>query len=820
MLFCGPIYTESSETANQSFFGNRLRGNASGIVYAISRLSIIKYKVQTTTTHTTSGLSNNNPLSGYVKLQQEDSYEQDDYLFDTARSIYDRNTDFILTRPRYQRRALSETRQPLNKSLLPNSIMENSQSNEPEIRRHSEELPDDSSSSRRSSAWSQLSKKFKLKGSPKGLHNKELELYKSVFREINLENMQPSSSPLTTNHGPPLTPELFNEIVNFVKAAIHSGVQPTRIRQGSSGSYFCRNIDDKIVGVFKPKNEEPYGRLNPKWTKWIHRNLFPCFFGRSCLIPNLGYISEAAASLLDRRLNLNIVPVTEVIWLSSPSFHYDYLDRRAARSTKNPKPLPEKIGSFQIFLEGFKDANIFLKEHPWPESQFYANNVMGNERHGKSLNSFMCGKSSTIDDDNDLYESSPHGKRFSWTPELQLQFREQFEKLVILDYLMRNTDRGLDNWMIKYCEKDENDCPIITPPKSKVMKTPDVLSKNSANSSNTLKGPESATMLPSVKSNNDALQLSSNGIQHPLSDDSLSPDPSVLPSKSTTTEPSSNNADKVDTETSQSLNVSYPHIHVAAIDNGLAFPFKHPDQWRSYPYGWLSLPDDLIGRPFTANTRNHFLPLLTNPSWWKKTVSELRSYFRRDTDFDNGMFAKQIAVLKGQGWNIVETLAQTDQSIRDLCARRNVVVWDELEIIEIPGDPYAERNRNSSGADVANRGHGESNRVPSPVDEEGEVGHDSSGIDGLPITPRRSLEESSSARQSLSTSAPASSYHSNISTTAKHKWNDTINRVKEKLNIDNVGKKNRASMEVKKTKQVLVERLEIASGNTPFFTWC
>ena len=30
-------------------------------------------------------------------------------------------------------------------------------------------------------------------------------------------------------------------------------------------------------------------------------------------------------------------------------------------------------------------------------------------------------------------------------------FREEIEKLVILDYLMRNTDRGLDNFMIKAC---------------------------------------------------------------------------------------------------------------------------------------------------------------------------------------------------------------------------------------------------------------------------------------------------------------------------------------------------------------------------------
>lgn len=86
---------------------------------------------------------------------------------------------------------------------------------------------------------------------------------------------------LTSNHKEPLTKQDFNEIVDSVNSAIDANIQPTRIRQGSSGSYFCRNKDGKVVGVFKPKNEEPYGQLNPKWTKWIHRNLFPCFFGRS-----------------------------------------------------------------------------------------------------------------------------------------------------------------------------------------------------------------------------------------------------------------------------------------------------------------------------------------------------------------------------------------------------------------------------------------------------------------------------------------------------------------------------------------------------------
>lgn len=68
----------------------------------------------------------------------------------------------------------------------------------------------------------------------------------------------------------------------------------------------------KIIGVFKPKNEEPYGQLNPKWTKWLQKLCCPCCFGRDCLVLNQGYLSEAGASLVDQKLELNIVPKTKV----------------------------------------------------------------------------------------------------------------------------------------------------------------------------------------------------------------------------------------------------------------------------------------------------------------------------------------------------------------------------------------------------------------------------------------------------------------------------------------------------------------------------
>lgn len=103
----------------------------------------------------------------------------------------------------------------------------------------------------------------------------------------------------------------------------------------SSASFFWNPIlcnvsrsfsPQKIIGVFKPKNEEPYGQLNPKWTKWLQKLCCPCCFGRDCLVLNQGYLSEAGASLVDQKLELNIVPKTKVkTHTLSPHFKYIYI---------------------------------------------------------------------------------------------------------------------------------------------------------------------------------------------------------------------------------------------------------------------------------------------------------------------------------------------------------------------------------------------------------------------------------------------------------------------------------------------------------------
>lgn len=70
------------------------------------------------------------------------------------------------------------------------------------------------------------------------------------------------------------------------------------------GSYFVRDINYQNIAVFKPKDEEPFAPQNPKWPKYFQRMLCFCCFGRACLIPNNGYISETAASLVDEKLQV------------------------------------------------------------------------------------------------------------------------------------------------------------------------------------------------------------------------------------------------------------------------------------------------------------------------------------------------------------------------------------------------------------------------------------------------------------------------------------------------------------------------------------
>uniref|UniRef100_A0A6P7H0E9 Phosphatidylinositol 4-kinase type 2 n=1 Tax=Diabrotica virgifera virgifera TaxID=50390 RepID=A0A6P7H0E9_DIAVI len=176
------------------------------------------------------------------------------------------------------------------------------------------------------------------------------------------------------------------------------------------------------------------------------------------------------------------------------------------------------VGSFQLFVDGYKDADYWLRR----------------------------------------FEVEP------LTPSLAQKFQLQFERLVVLDYIIRNTDRGNDNWLIKYDQ-------------------PTVVNGNSVSAQVEL------------------------------------------------------------TDTTDWNLVQLPEISIAAIDNGLAFPYKHPDSWRAYPYHWAWLPQAKV--PFSKATKDLVLPLLSDMNFVQVIYEKLyellenqKRHIQNFSKFDSNFF--------------------------------------------------------------------------------------------------------------------------------------------------------------------------------------
>lgn len=476
------------------------------------------------------------PTSGYARIAQAEEEEEED-LFEEEADDYHQGT---LSNSQYapiQPKRNSRMHMPgASGDTSPNLRRTNSGR-----RQRSNSGVDIKAINARLERWAEeIAQKFKIKKPRDRPEEEQLEIHHSVFQAPDWVRPATAES-LTFDYdgsSDRMTKLQFDEIVESVRLAIELGTHPKLITQGSSGSYFARNTQGKVVGVFKPKDEEPYASRNPKWTKWIHRNLFPFFFGRACLIPNLSYVSEAAAYVLDTQLRTNLVPYTDIIALSSKSFYYDFWDRRAFYRKK--KPLPEKVGSLQVFLKGFKDANIFLKEHPWPDQHntgFRTDSAPRRKKRRWAEDCRPSGPQSDIEEEEDEQDSRPSTahrepqRRQFWTEGLQQSFREQLEKLVILDYIMRNTDRGLDNWMIKIDQNTQQATIVAEPPKLN-----DDVDDESA---------------PSDYTKQSMAEQDPYKRQEPMK----------AASRSTTPMP----------------NAPTPSVALGAIDNSLSWPWKHPD---------------------------------------------------------------------------------------------------------------------------------------------------------------------------------------------------------------------------------------------------
>lgn len=474
------------------------------------------------------------PTSGYARIAQAE--EEEDSQSDSGDEFQQRQ--HTVSNARY-----APIQPQLNSQMhMPGDAAPDARRSSATRRQRSNSGVDIKAINARFERWAdEIAQKFKMNKQSSAADDEQLEIHHSVFHAPDW--VRPATAETLArdydddNDGIHRMTKLeFDDLVESVRTAIELGMHPKLITQGSSGSYFARNAQAKVVGVFKPKDEEPYASRNPKWTKWIHRNLFPFFFGRACLIPNLSYVSEAAAYVLDAQLRTHLVPYTDVVSLSSPSFHYDFWDRRAYYRKR--KPLPEKPGSFQVFLKGFKDANIFLKEHPWPDQHNSAFRTDGAPRKKKKKRGWVedCRPSATQSDNDDEDDNRPHGagRRGFWSERLQQSFREQLEKLVILDYIMRNTDRGLDNWMIKIDTKAQRATIVAEPPKMDADVDTDTE--------------------PSDYTRQSMSELDPYGRRELM------------------TATSGSNTPKQNTPT--------PGVTIGAIDNSLSWPWKHPDAVR------------------------------------------------------------------------------------------------------------------------------------------------------------------------------------------------------------------------------------------------
>jgi phosphatidylinositol 4-kinase type 2 len=197
------------------------------------------------------------------------------------------------------------------------------------------------------------------------------------------------------------------------------------------------------------------------------------------------------------------------------------------------------------------------------------------------------------------------------------------------------------------------------------------------------------------------------------------------------------------------------------------------------------------------------------------------------------MYAKQIAVMKGQAWNVVETLKTPDLGPLELTRRARVCVWDD--IVEIPiavplKAPSAEMRRN---------GRTPVGRQPRVEEEHEEM--DITAVstptqkpqqDLLPDSPStvsdvywgsRSLNNDRHAN-GRPANRPRASYdapHRNVRESNRHHRRFSLNQGRQ-FDDEDEGDLGYAANEDAEgnQKKVIVERLEMVKGRNPVFTWC
>jgi len=225
------------------------------------------------------------------------------------------------------------------------------------------------------------------------------------------------------------------------------------------------------------------------------------------------------------------------------------------------------------------------------------------------------------------------------------------------------------------------------------------------------------------------------------------------------------------------------------------------------------------------------------------------------------MYAKQIAVMKGQAWNVVETLKTPDHGPLELTRRARVCVWDD--IVEIPiavplRAPSAEMRRKQQPNRHQRLGeeHEEMDitalQTPTqkpqpdllmnspPLDSAHEnrfnLTRDSSSFDARrpdrrsngndPLSPATVNDMPWASRKVAGsndrpTHRSRMSYDMPRSDSSKRQRRFSLNLRRDDYDEDegDLGYAANEDMEGNR-KKVIVERLEMVKGRNPVFTWC
>lgn len=226
------------------------------------------------------------------------------------------------------------------------------------------------------------------------------------------------------------------------------------------------------------------------------------------------------------------------------------------------------------------------------------------------------------------------------------------------------------------------------------------------------------------------------------------------------------------------------------------------------------------------------------------------------------MYAKQIAVMKGQAWNVVETLKTPDLGPLELTRRARVCVWDD--IVEIPiavplRAPSAEMRRRQSGRPARlDEEHEEMDitavSTPPPKPPQDlvmnspplETAHENRfnlarGASLLDVRQGDGRPESSATVDKTYSSSQTVNKHTNgrptnpsrmsYDTPRRHvrdthhhqrRFSLTHGRDFDDYGFDDDGDLGYAANEDMEgnRKKVIVERLEMVKGKNPVFTWC